>query len=214
MGTDRGSQLCGRPANLEHILSSCRASLTEGGFRWSHDQLLAHLADRLDKERKIRAVMVPIYQLHQTRRKGRQIEWGHKDPQHGKGLGGESRLGKATQIPRGEPASLRPDIVLWSQDSKQVVLVELTIPWEERMKEAHKYKVGKYQPLILESQQKRWKAWNLPVEVGCRGFPIQSLWRTLGVLGVRGSAHKNLVGNITSQAEAAYRCLWLKRSEW
>lgn len=44
VGTDRGSQLCGRPANLEHILSSCRASLTEGEFRWSHDQVLAQLA--------------------------------------------------------------------------------------------------------------------------------------------------------------------------
>lgn len=157
--------------------------------------------------------MMPIYQLHQTRTEGRQREWGRRDPRHGKGLGDESRLGKATQIPRGEPASLRPDIVLWSQDSKQVVLVELTIPWEERMKEAHKRKLGKYQPLILKSQQKRWKAWNLPVEVGCRGFPRQSLWRT-GMLGIRGSACKNLVGNITSQAEAASRWLWLRRSEW
>lgn len=26
--------------------------------------------------------------------------------------------------------SLRPDIVLWSKGTKQVVLIELTVPWE------------------------------------------------------------------------------------
>lgn len=79
--------------------------------------------------------------------------------------------------------SLRLDIVLWSQATRQVALIELTV------------------------------AWNLPVEVGCRGFPGQSLWRTLGMLGVRETTRKNLVNNIAKQAETASRWLWLKRSE-
>ena len=33
--------------------------------------------------------------------------------------------------------SLRPDIVLWSQSTKQVALIELTVPWEERIEEVH-----------------------------------------------------------------------------
>lgn len=64
--------------------------------------------------------------------------------------------------------SLRSDIVLWSKGIKQVVLIELTVPWEERMGEAHEYKLKKYQALIFKSQCNGWKAWNLPVEVGCR----------------------------------------------
>ncbi|KAJ8017190.1 hypothetical protein DPEC_G00015180 [Dallia pectoralis] len=49
---DPSCALCKRPASLEHILSSCRAGLTEGRFRWRHDQVLAQLADGLEKERK------------------------------------------------------------------------------------------------------------------------------------------------------------------
>lgn len=35
-----------------------------------------------------------------------------------------------------EEITLKPDIVLWSRASKQVVLLELTVPWEERMEDA------------------------------------------------------------------------------
>ena len=69
-------------------------------------------------------------------------------------------------------SSIRPNIVLWSKGTKQVVLIELTVPWEERMEEAHERKLKKYQALIFESQQNGWKAWNLPVEVSCR----ESAW--------------------------------------
>lgn len=50
--------------------------------------------------------------------------------------------------------SLRLDIVLWSQSTKQVTLIELTVPWEGRVEEAHERKLGKYQALIIESQQR------------------------------------------------------------
>ncbi|KAK0135475.1 hypothetical protein N1851_028686 [Merluccius polli] len=56
------------------------------------------------------------------------------------------------------------------------------------MEEAHESKLKKYQALIFESQQNGWKAWNLPVDVGCRGFTSQSLWRALGLLGIEGPA--------------------------
>ena len=31
---DPSCKLCGRPANLEHILSSCKTALTDGRYRW------------------------------------------------------------------------------------------------------------------------------------------------------------------------------------
>lgn len=67
--------------------------------------------------------------------------------------------------------NLRPDIILGSKGTKQVVLIELSMPWEERIEEAHEQMLRTYQSLILESQQRGWRAWNLPVEVCCRGFP-------------------------------------------
>ena len=62
---------CRRPANLEHILSSCRVGLTEGRFRWRHDQVLARLADGLEKERKqtrhkMEGINILVKYLHNT----------------------------------------------------------------------------------------------------------------------------------------------------
>ena len=35
------------------------------------------------------------------------------------------------------PTNLRPDIVIFSKESKVCVIMELTVPWEERIEEAH-----------------------------------------------------------------------------
>ena len=51
--------------------------------------------------------------------------------------------------------NLRPDIVLWSQTKKTVVLIELTVPYEERVDEAHERKQFKYQELVEQCQEKR-----------------------------------------------------------
>lgn len=39
--------------------------------------------------------------------------------------------------------TLRPDMVLMSGASKQVVLLELTVPWEDQMEEARGTEKGK-----------------------------------------------------------------------
>jgi hypothetical protein len=46
--------------------------------------------------------------------------------------------------------SLHSDIVLWSPDSKQVAMVELTVPWEERVEASHHLKRDKYSELQAE----------------------------------------------------------------
>ncbi|KAH3811767.1 hypothetical protein DPMN_140182 [Dreissena polymorpha] len=37
---------------MEHILSSCQESLTQGRYRWRHDAVLRELADVLERERR------------------------------------------------------------------------------------------------------------------------------------------------------------------
>ena len=49
--TEPFCKLCGKPANLEHVLSSCRIALTDGRYTWRHDQVLKALAHGLEKER-------------------------------------------------------------------------------------------------------------------------------------------------------------------
>ena len=91
-------------------------------------------------------------------------------PGHSKRLGDVDPPEKAAQIPREDGPHVvlwydGPDIVLWSKGTQQVVLIDLTVPWEERLEVAYEHKLKKYQALILDSQQNGCKAWNLPVEV-------------------------------------------------
>ncbi|XP_071153477.1 uncharacterized protein [Mytilus edulis] len=44
--------LCGKPAILEHILSSCSSSLKDGRYTWRHDKVLGTLADTLERNIK------------------------------------------------------------------------------------------------------------------------------------------------------------------
>ncbi|XP_058485986.1 uncharacterized protein LOC131459868 [Solea solea] len=70
-------------------------------------------------------------------------------------------------------------VELWKAEphptSKQIVLLELTVPWEDRIEEANERKRAKYAALVEECQRNRWRARCHPTEVGCRGFAGQSL---------------------------------------
>ena len=58
-------------------------------------------------------------------------------------------LGRQLQFPEiVARTTLRPDIVLTSLTTKQVVLLELTVPWEDRIEEAHERKRAKYSDLV------------------------------------------------------------------
>lgn len=211
--------LCGKPASLEHVLSSCQASLADGKFRWRHDQILAELATGLEEERRKTHNITRTVAPHMIR----FVRAGESSRATSTGSGiltsatdWDMRVDLRRQLKFPEEitiSTLRPDIVLWSRATKQVVLLELTVPWEERIEEAHERKLGKYQPLTQQCQQVGWRAWNLPVEVGCRGFPGQSLWSALSRLGIKGPSRRRLMANITKRAETASRWLWLKRCE-
>ena len=49
---DPSCHLCGGRGTMAHILSGCKTALQQGRYRWRHDQVLAVLADSLEKERK------------------------------------------------------------------------------------------------------------------------------------------------------------------
>ena len=64
--------------------------------------------------------------------------------------------------------NLRPDVVVWSDQGKEVLLVELTVPWEENMEVGHERKMTKYDTLRMEIEMKEWRCKVLTVEMGCR----------------------------------------------
>ena len=171
-------------ANLEHVLASCRSSLADGKSRWWHDQILTQLAAGVEQARKklkqlskgscfIHFHMAGESAAAETRSKGvlaTASDW-------------LMRVDLRKQLKFPEEIThtcLRPDIVLWSKGTKQVVLIELTVPWEERMEEAHERKLKKYQALILESRTE-WmeslepSSWSR-LQGLCRAVTLESVW--------------------------------------
>ena len=43
--------MCDKTGSMEHILSSCTTSLTQGRYRWRHESALQELTDKLERER-------------------------------------------------------------------------------------------------------------------------------------------------------------------
>ncbi|CAC5422198.1 unnamed protein product [Mytilus coruscus] len=120
-------------------------------------------------------------------------------------------IGKKLVFPECVQTTLRPYIVVWLQTSKMVVAIELTVPWEERCEEAYQRKKEKYTELMTTCRERGWKAWLFQVDVGCRGFPAQSVWRMLQAMGIVGKARKTVVRQLGEAAERSSCWLWHRR---
>lgn len=103
--------------------------------------------------------------------------------------------------------SLRQDIIITSETSKQLIMLELTMPWEECVEEANKRKHAKYQELVEECRDKGWKTVYEPIEVGCRGFAGRSLCKVLTQLSIRGVEKKRDIKSASEATEKTTR--WL-----
>lgn len=52
-GKEECCSLCNTPsASLQHILSGCKTALSQGRYRWRHDQVLRRLAEILERQRQ------------------------------------------------------------------------------------------------------------------------------------------------------------------
>ena len=78
--------------------------------------------------------------------------------------------------------------------------MELTVPYENRMEEAHIYKREKYMNLTKELENASYKSVVMPVEVDVRGFVGSSVYDLLTKLSVCG---KKRTKALKLQAEIA-----------
>ena len=210
--------LCSGRGSLEHILSSCPKALADGRYRWRHDQVLKAVAE---------IVASAITTSKQRRPKSINfVKAGEKRTPQSRTTTGllasaadwqlKVDLGKQLRFPEHIASTrLRPDMVIFSNSTKQVIMMELTVPWEERMDEAQERKRAKYQELTEECRRQGWITRCEPIEVGCRGFAGQSLCRVLTKLGILGLCKKRAIKSTIDAAERATKWLWLKReAQW
>jgi hypothetical protein len=95
-------------------------------------------------------------------------------------------LGKKLVFPSIVHTNLRPDIVLWSEKRKKLIMIELTVPLETRCEEDYERKKAKYTELLNQWRQSGWYTWLFPIEVGVRGFCLQLVCRLKTAIGTTG----------------------------
>ncbi len=92
-------------------------------------------------------------------------------------------------------------LVAWSEMSKRVVLVELTVPWEDAVQEAYERNKSQYANLVAECQGKGCRATTYPVEIDCRGFVAQLTSCFLRDIGFSSGEVRKAVRALVEEAE-------------
>lgn len=192
---------------MAHILAGCKKALTQGRYRWHHDRLLMTLANTLEQERKKKR------QPLQKTTSIKFIREGEKPPttattrtsllQKAQSWEMKVDLRGSLQFPQFVQTTLRPDVVLWSEEGKKIILIELTVLWEEGCEQAFERKSAKYQDLLHDYRGKGRQAWLFLIEVSCKGFPAQLVWKMLTAIGVTGRERKAAARRMGEAAERA-----------
>jgi hypothetical protein len=214
--------LCDKTGTLRHVLSACQVALSQGRYGWRHDKVLMELADILERVRQTKrdpggpkANMISFVKTGE-KKKATNLKQQERSSNI---LDGTCKwemradLGRRLEFPSIVTTNLRPDIVLWSESGKKLIMVELTVPWEEAFDEANERKRARYAELEELVRGKGWSAWTFPVEIGARGFPGRSVYRLLTALGVRGRDLRDAVRRLGDTAERTSCWLWWKRNQ-
>ena len=110
---------------------------------------------------------------------------------------------------------LRPDIVIHSSSTQQIIMVELGVNGSIRKQNGrvpHLQK-GKYLNLTKELRDAGCKAVVMPVEVGARGFIGSSVYDLLTKLSICGNKRTKALKLLAEISENSSRWIWSRRNE-
>jgi len=184
------------PCTLHHILVNCEFALEQKRYNWRHDSVLANIEVALSKLLREFNSKRPVSLVNATKQsfKASFVRKGENPSQKKPDTLPLALLDcandwnirvdfdhKQADFPVSIfPTSLRPDIVLWSEMSRVVILLELTCCAEEGITRAQLRKETKYTELLSEiNAGKVWKASLFTLEVGARGLVALSTQRIL-----------------------------------
>ena len=210
--------LCGGSGTIEHILSSCKVALAQGRYTYRHDRVLREISYWVDEKRK------EVNSTPWSKRTGiKFIKAGEKSKPSSIKVQGETFLKTArdwkiqADLPESRltvPAEIaatsqRPDIMISSKSTHQLILIELTVPMEGRSEISSQLKAEKYEQGIAEAAGKKgWRTRIYTVEVGCRGYPASSMNRMITELGYIGKQKRDILKKIARIAEESSMMIW------
>jgi hypothetical protein len=201
---DLACKLCGAPKPTPaHILSACPVALSQKRYAYRHDQVLSVLYNavlhkvNVMKSQRVKRRIEPKVRFHRA---------GERPPRPRR-PSPVAILDTATdwQIACDLPAAgdyvfplaaavtaSRPDIVVWSPKTRQLVMLELTVPNETRVMESQRLKQARYKDLAEECRA-AFVTTVLTAEIGTRGFVAAKTQQALRDFGVwSGKLHTDL----------------------
>lgn len=213
--------LCSETQTTEHVLSACKVALAKGRYTWRHNKVLDALANILIAARG--QVTTPKEIVPEFTTAGGAKKWVGKPVTrvNKKGLlDGSDDWEVSADLPSWQDhpevikqTRMKPDIVLYSESSRQMILVELTVPYESRIDGAHVYKTEKYSDLAKELIKKGHRAKVFAVEVGARGFVGRSVYELLSKVNISGRARTKAIRLLSEIAERSSYWIWTRRNE-
>lgn len=213
--------VCQSPSpTLKHVLTGCTVSLFQGRYTWRHNKVLYIIysavqsyIDTLSSSSKEQPYITFVKHGHSKtdtlpRRKlsgilGNFADW------HVLCDGVTSVYSIPQNI---AVTTMRPDMFIYSESTRKCVLIELTVPFEDRVFISAERKSAKYKNLQCEIISNGYDCHLFTVEVGCRGNYSESLQRCLVEIGMS-KRHANRV--CSAAKNMALTCsyyLYLKRS--
>ena len=106
----------------------------------------------------------------------------------------------------------RPDLIVWSEEQRHIIILELTVPWEDNIKDAELRKEQRYEDLIDACVDKAWATEYYHLAVGCRGFIDKGVVRLLRErFRMTSNKLKLIVKDLQQAAEKSSLFIWLKR---
>ena len=222
---DPACPLCQGKQTVEHVLSSCKVALSQGRYTWRHNQVLKEIVyaitDHLSSATgyttsseapatfysaggsKIWPNTTAAYKAQKQNLLDRADDWECS-----------ADLPEWKNYPETiRESGMRPDVVLYSQSSKQMILIELTVPYESRMDEANIYKTEKYASLAKSLMEAGFRARVLAIEIGARGFVGASAYTLMKELSISGKKRTRALKSMAEAAEKSSSWIWSRRNE-
>ena len=184
--------LCGRIQTLNHVLSSCPKFLEQGRYTYRHNNIIKEIVENIDRDN------ARVYA---------DIE-GHT-------------IGGGTVPPDILVTSEKPDIVIihdpeTAEKKHHITIIELTVPWEERLRTSREHKTNKYSSLVSDIQAAGFSVDFIPLEVGVRGIIDQDNKESIKLIKKVSKSTvslKSLISSISKRAVISSYYIFLSRND-
>ena len=152
--------LCYKQGSLHHILSNCETALRQKRYTWRHDSVLktleGQLAPFLEKVNKspVKKKILPKIKFVKQGARGEKTKVKTRRPTLLDGANDWKWIFDYDDDQYTFPAHIvttdeRPDVLIYSDSLRSVILIELTCPAEEGILNARERKVAKYHETLI-----------------------------------------------------------------